>query len=277
MVLDGYGYWSGQDVRVEFHPAPPGHGLVFSRVDCENAAIPAVVGYRCDAQLRTNLSLRGISVEMVEHILAAFAGLGVDNAQIRVNATEMPGVDGSCLPFVNLLRNAGIVDQPALRDVVVIKQRIRVGNDLAWVEATPHSDHGLHVEYHLDFGPQHIIASGQFGGKITPEFFQKELAPARTFILQSEANELREMGYGARVSTKDLLLFDDHGLVENELRFSDECVRHKALDLVGDLALAGCDIWGSVHAHRSGHRLNAELVQAILKSHTVTRTLHNAA
>lgn len=262
---------------MEFHPAHPGHGLVFSRVDCGNASIPATVEHRCDVQLRTNLSRRGICVEMVEHILAALAGLGIDNAEIRVDAAEMPGVDGSCLPFVDLLKNAGIVDQTISREIVVIQQSLKVGNKEAWVEVMPHSDNGLYIEYNLDFGPDHVIARGRFGGKITPEFFHNELAPARTFIMQSEANELRELGYGSRVSTQDLLLFDDHGPVENELRFPDECVRHKALDLVGDLALAGCDIWGRVHAYRSGHRLNAELVKAILESHTITRTLNKAA
>jgi len=264
-------------VHVEFCPAHPGHGIVFERIDCNNTRIPASVRYRTDIALRTNLSRNGVCVEMIEHVLAALAGLQIDNCTVRVNSAEMPGLDGSCGPFVELLEGAGVTEQSEPRHVVIVNRMLRVGHKEAWVEIAPSPRNRLSLEYFLDYGPQHVIPGGTFGGELTPQFFRQQLASARTFILQSEADELRSHGYGERVDARDLLLFTETGLTHNTLRFPDECVRHKALDLVGDLALAGCDLWGHVRAYRSGHRLNAALVQRILDSQAVSRRLKRTA
>jgi UDP-3-O-acyl N-acetylglucosamine deacetylase len=263
----GFGYWSGQDVRVEMRPAPPDTGLVFVRSDLASPVrIAAHVAHRIETPRRTTLVAGGAGVEMVEHVLAACAGLHIDNCELWVDARELPGCDGSSQPFVDVLLEAGIVQQGAMRKTLVVARPIRVGDRESWVEASPLavSVDALSLEYHLDFPAQEGIGRQCCRLDVTPQSFVRELARARTFLLEAEAQWLQQQGLGHRVSPRDVLIFGQHGVVGNELRFADECVRHKMLDLVGDLALAGCDIAARIVAHRSGHRLNAELVRALL-------------
>jgi UDP-3-O-acyl N-acetylglucosamine deacetylase len=264
--VEGFGYWSGRDVRVEFHPAPADSGVVFFRDDLPKATpIEAAVHNRLEAPRRTTLSAAGATVEMVEHILAALAGLRIDNCHVHATAAEMPGCDGSCLAFVSVLKQAGMVEQNAVRPQLVVTEPVRVGDEECWVEAGPTAKGGLTLRYRLDYGSDNPIGRETIELKVTPESFERELAPARTFLLKHEANWLRAQGLGTRATYQDLLVFDEHGPIENELRFENECVRHKTLDLLGDLALAGCDLVGRITAHRSGHRQNAELVRVLLK------------
>jgi UDP-3-O-[3-hydroxymyristoyl] N-acetylglucosamine deacetylase len=264
-TVEGFGYWSGQDVRVKFKPAPPDSGVVFVRSDLGPAKrIPALVQHRIETPRRTTLSAGGASVEMVEHVMAALAGLWIDNCEVWVDRPELPGCDGSSLPFVQALDAAGIVLQDRPRTVMCVTETTRVGNEECWVEAQPSPSPGLHLKYRLDYGPDNPIGRQTLELEVEPIAFRRELAPARTFILKEEADWLRTRGLGARVTPRDLLVFDDNGPVDNELRFDAECVRHKALDMIGDLALAGCDIVGRFVAYRSGHRLNAELVKVLL-------------
>ncbi len=264
-VVEGYGYWTGQDVRIEFRPAPENTGLVFVRTDLTpHQVIPAQVQYRVEAPRRTTLRNGRASVEMVEHILAALAGLQIDNCEICVNAAEMPGCDGSALAFVQALDAAGIVEQHAPRACLVLRDTNRMAEGGSWIEAQPASHGGFTVKFRLDYGRENAIGRQTLEMQITPDAFRRELAPARTFLLKAEAEWLRSQGLGIRATLQDLLVFDDEGPVDNTLRFPDECVRHKVLDLVGDFALAGCDLVGYVVAHRSGHRLSAEMVRALL-------------
>lgn len=263
--VDGFGYWSGRDVRVEFRPADEDTGIVFVRSDLSPVRrIAALVANRFETPRRTTLAADGATAEMVEHILAALAGLQIDNCEIWVDSAEMPGCDGSSQAFVTALTAAGAVEQDAPRASLVISDVTRVGNEDSWVEARPSRTPGLSLKYKLDYGSQGPIGRQTLDFAVTTESFCQELAPARTFLLQPEADWLRQRGFGARVTSRDVLIFNDEGLVNNELRFDDECVRHKTLDLLGDLALAGCDIEGRIVAYRSGHRLNADLVKALL-------------
>ena len=263
--VSGFGYWSGRDVRVEFRPAPVNTGVVFVRPDGGRPQrIQAVVANRVEIPRRTTLQVGGTSVEMVEHIMASLAGLQIDNCEVWVNGAEMPGCDGSSRPFVEALCSVRRVTQEALRKAVVVTRTIRVGDAECWVEVRP-SAGGLSIGYRLDYGSEGPIGQQTIQLALSPRTFCDELAAARTFILKHEAEWLRQQGLGERVTCSDLLVFNDTGPVDNVLRYEDECVRHKALDLVGDLALAGCDIIGHVEAYRSGHRLNAELVRAVLQ------------
>lgn len=214
---------------------------------------------------------------MVEHILAALAGLRVDNCEIWVDAAEMPCGDGSSKDVVEAILQAGVVEQNTLRDELTIMRPIRVGDDQCWIEARPAHQRGLHLCYDLDFGTGHTIGRQQLQVTLDPDVFCYQLATARTFIMKGEADMMRANGIGLRTTYQNLLVFDDHGPIENQLRFPDECVRHKTLDLVGDLALANCDIHGEIHAYRSGHRLNAELVWRLLESHAVSRIFRYSA
>lgn len=265
-AVAGFGYWSGQDVQVEFRPAKPDAGVIFIRSDLGEAVrIPAHIAQRIETPRRTTLRTKAGSVEMVEHILAALAGLHIDNCEVWVTAAEMPGCDGSSLAFVQALDRAGIVEQAVPRGALLIRDVTRLGDDECWIEARPSSQPGLWVKYRLDYGRGNGIGRQTLNVQITPESFRKELAASRTFLLQAEAEWLKQQGLGQRATPQDLLVFDEEGPIDNELRFDDECVRHKALDVVGDLALAGCDIHGQIVAHRSGHRLNAELVRMLLQ------------
>jgi len=264
--VTGFGYWSGKNVRVEFRPAAPSCGIVFFRDDLDRPRrIPVAVEHRIEVPRRTALAADGSQVEMVEHILAALYGLSIDNCEIWVDGPEMPGCDGSAQPFVAALDAAGIVEQPAARRRLVVTDITRVGDDDCWIEARPLSGGRLSLKYKLDYGQNNPIGKQAIEVAITAASFRQELAPARTFILQEEADWLRQRGLGKRVTNQDLLVFGPEGVLDNELRFENECVRHKALDLLGDLSLAGCDLAGQFIAHKSGHRLNAELVKVLLK------------
>jgi UDP-3-O-acyl N-acetylglucosamine deacetylase len=276
--VDGFGYWSGEDVRVEFHPAAANTGITFVRTDLAGddptlARIPVRPNLRVPMPRRTNLRHGSAQVDMVEHILAALVGLQIDNCEVRVSAQEMPGCDGSALAFVEALERAGREPQAALRECLEITEVVRVEEDGAWIEARPSSDSGWTIEYLLHYAHHRAVGRQSARVQITPECFRRELASCRTFVLESEAQELVRRGLGTRVAPHDLLLFDSEGPVENQLRFANECARHKALDVLGDLALIGCDLAGEIVAHRSGHQLNARLAEQLarLQNRVVSR------
>jgi UDP-3-O-acyl N-acetylglucosamine deacetylase len=252
-------------VNVEFRPAEPHTGVVFVRRDLAHSPrVPARIDNRVESPRRTTLSGQGALVEMVEHILAALAGLHVDNCEVHVDAAEMPGGDGSSLAFVEALDAGGIVEQDAVRPQLVVRDVVRLGNEDGWIEARPVKQPRLAVKYRLDYGINSSIGRQTLCIRITPDVFRRELAPSRTFLLKSEADWLQSQGLAQRTTPNEVLVFDDQGPIENTLRFEDECVRHKILDLLGDLALTGCDLVGQFIAYRSGHRLNAEMAKALL-------------
>lgn len=277
-VVEGVGYWSGLDVRVEFRPASADTGVVFVRSDLtEPVHIPARAAQRIESPLRTTLSRGGASVEMVEHVLAALAGLQIDNCQVWVDRPEMPGLDGSSGPFVEALLEAGTVIQAAPRSRMIVRKTTRLGDEGCWIEASPTTSSGLSVCFHIDYGRDNAIGRQTYQLDVTPQSFQTELAPCRTFLLKCEADWLVSQGKGLRATHKDLLVFDESGPIDNALRFPDECVRHKILDLVGDLALVGCDVIGTITAHCSGHRLNAQLAAALLAENEVLDAMKRSA
>ena len=263
--VEGIGYWSGREVRVEFRPAAADTGIVFIRSDLEGyPAVAATVSNRTETPLRTTLCRDGVGVDMIEHVMAALAGLQVDNCQVVTDEPELPGCDGSSMPFVDALCAAEIVPQDAVRCQRVIRRKIRLGTEESWIEARPCPPGMATLRYELDYGSGGPIAAESLEISLSPEAFREELAPSRTFMLQHEAVALQARGLGRRTTYRDLLVFGPDGPIDNRLRFPDECVRHKLVDMVGDLALAGCDLIGRIMAHRSGHRLNAELVRAVL-------------
>lgn len=274
----GFGYWSGRDVQIEFRPAPPHSGIAFVRTDLDRPRrIAADVRQRIEVPRRTTLAEGGVQVEMVEHILAALYGLDIDNCEVACDAAEMPGLDGSCQPLMTALGEAGIAEQRGARRRLTVTDITRVGNDDCWVEARPAKTNTLSVAYKLDYGQNNPIGRQTIELTVNPRTFAAELAGARTFLLQDEADWLRSRGLGTRVTNQDLLVFNEDGPIDNHLRYENECVRHKALDLVGDLALAGCELVGQFIAHKSGHRLNAELVKALLTEGRIEEGLRRTA
>ncbi|RIK85631.1 MAG: UDP-3-O-[3-hydroxymyristoyl] N-acetylglucosamine deacetylase [Planctomycetota bacterium] len=265
-VVQGFGYWSGRDVRVEFRPAAAGSGVTFVRSDLgSQARAPARVEWRVEAPRRSNLRFGRVEVDMVEHVMAALAGLNIDNCEVWVDQPEMPGCDGSAAAFVDALLRVGIVQQGTEAVCLRVSEPVRVTEGDCWIEARPSAKGEFQIEYQLDYPRCRTIGRQVARIVLTPDRFRSELAPCRTFVLQSEADALKEQGLGRRVTSRDLLVFSDDGPIDNRLRFPNECARHKALDVLGDLALAGRRIVGEITAHRSGHRLHAELTKALVE------------
>ena len=265
VTVQGFGFWSGQDVKLEFHPAAADTGITFVRTDLpDQPKIAALVRHRIQGPRRTTLVDQGCAVEMVEHVLAALAGIQIDNCEVHVDRAEMPGCDGSSLAFTQALKSAGRVLQTASRQTITITQPIRVGDEESWIEARPNSDGQCRVTFELDYPAEPAIGAQTFTYEVTPETFEQEIAAARTFVLVAEAEALQSKGLGRRVTDQDVLVFDHAGPVNNKLRYPNECARHKALDMIGDFSLAGANLAGDFVASRSGHRLNSQMVFALL-------------
>lgn len=265
--IEGRGLFTGEPVSMTLRPAPPNTGICFVRTDqSPPIRIEALVENVSKRARRTSLRNGTVAIETVEHCLSACSALRLDNLQIELNANEVPAMDGSSLAFVEKLRDAGVVEQDAYRQVHVITEVARVleGDSelIALPPLDPNSDF-LEITYELDYGPQSPIGRQVYRGAMTPENFERNIAPARTFVLEREAAELRASGLGSHLNYQDILVFGENGPIDNTLRFPDECVRHKVLDLLGDLMLLGKPVVGRVFARKSGHSLNHALVRAL--------------
>lgn len=274
--LTGIAFFSNADVRLRILPADSGAGLSFQRVDlADRPLIPATSEFARGMHRRTAVERDGVSVAMVEHVLAALHGLWIDNAVIQIDGPEPPGFDGSCRALTEAIWDADIVQLSRPVEPIQVSGVISVVEaraaatqapglpPAARIEARAHSEPVLTIRYDLDYGADSPIASQSAEFEITPEWFSREIAAARTFILESEVDMLRQQGYGRRLTAADLLVFGTDGVIGNQTRWSNECARHKLLDCVGDLALAGRPVYGSVQASRSGHGLNQLLAQKL--------------
>ncbi len=264
--LSGQGYWSGECVQVVLNPSPVGTGVRLVRADLPGS--PGCVvssGNRSDAQLRTNFRSGEASFQMVEHLLSALYALQVDNCIVEVDAEEFPGLDGSCLPYVQAITGAGIVSQTESCPVLVVDRAIRIEAGDRWIEASPPKASEAYFEYRLGFDRPCHIPSQTFGFELEPAAFAAEVAPARTFVTETQANMLRGQGVASHVTNQDLLVYGADGPIENELRFEDECSRHKTLDLIGDLAVSGIQLAGRFVSHRGGHSLNGRMAKRLFE------------
>ena len=262
----GFGFFHGADVTLRFSPADPGTGVVFVRTDLpDRPAVAARLDNVVPSQRRTTIRQGAATVEMIEHVMAALAGLRIDNCIVQIDANECPGCDGSSRAFVEVLDRAGIVEQRRMRQTLILERSVSVVEGDAILAAHPGVPGGLTLSYHLDYGRGSPISAQSHCLVLSPQTFRDELAASRTFLLESEANALRAAGIGARTTPADLLIFGPEGLIGNVLRYPDECVRHKMLDMVGDLALLGFDLHGFVVAHKSGHQTNHALSRRLLE------------
>ena len=265
-VVTGGGFLTGASITLRFLPADDDAGISFQRTDLPGTLpIPARLDYVVPRQRRTAISRMGATVEMVEHVMAALAGLQIDNCLVQLDGPEPPGCDGSSLDFVRALLEAGIVDQQAPKPLIVLSRetRVRGERDDSEITAAPVSRRTLVITFELDYGQRSPIRPQLLTFEFTPELFVTNLAYARTFVLEAEAQALRQQGYGTRVTEKDLLIFGPQGVIGNVLRAPDECVRHKILDCIGDFALLGCDLHGHFKAYRSGHAQNHAICRQV--------------
>lgn len=269
VMTRGVGFLTGADVAIGFLPAAEGTGIRFRRVDLYGSPdIPARWDFVVTRQRRTAISNGDASVELVEHIMAALAGLRIDNCIVELNAPEAPGGDGSSLLFVDALVKAGTCPQRAMKPRIEVTATCEVLGEKPGmrIEASPHA--GLSITYQLDYGPNSPIPQQSATFEITPEVFLNQIASARTFVLEAEVNALRAQGYGSRTTEKDLLIFGKDGPIGNAVRFENECARHKLLDCLGDFALCGCDLTGRFVAQQTGHNHNHAIIREVLKRHS---------
>lgn len=264
--LSGIGVHSGNNVSIDFVPADPDTGIVFVRTDVQGEPVElrALASEVGGTDLSTILGdLAGVHVATVEHLLAALAGLGIDNLLIEIDGNEVPVLDGSSAPFVEVFEQAGLQQQAVKRRYIRILKPVRIDNGASWAEFRPYD--GTRFEVEIDFESP-AIGRQSFATDITPESFRNELSRARTFGFMKDVERLWAAGYALGSSLENsVVIGDDHRVINMEgLRYPDEFVRHKMLDAVGDLALAGARFIGCFRSYRGGHKLNAQALRRLL-------------
>jgi UDP-3-O-acyl N-acetylglucosamine deacetylase len=265
--LGGFGFWSGEDVELEFLPAQADSGVYFVRTDLVGEPrIPALVRYREEKPRQTSLVNGLARVDMVEHVLAAVRALKIDNCEIRTNRPEMPGFDGSGQRFFVALNSAGVVAQAAIRKVRLVARSLRVGSNDNWISVTPSRIGSSIYRFILVPSADYPQGTQDFSFKLSTESFRDEIMDARTFLSKVEADCLLSAGLCQRVTPRDVLVLTPEGPIENNYRYDNECARHKVLDMVGDFSLTDCDWVGSFESYRGSHSLNAECVRQLLEN-----------
>ena len=275
--VSGRGLLLGKEVTVDIEPAATGEGIVFVRTDIEPPVrIPANMEHASDLARRTTINLGDVAVETVEHLLSALAGVQIDNALIKINGPEVPCGDGSALLFVEPLLEAGLVEQDQPRKIFYITEPICLQDGESMIAAFSSNQKGMHIVFDLDYGEASTRIQRQtqaWNSEATS--YEIDVAPARTFSLMEEAQALQEQGMCTHLTPQEVLVIGEDGPIDNEYRFENEPARHKILDIIGDLYLAGGPVQGRIVASRSGHALNRKLCKAIIEQNRVStrRTL----
>lgn len=264
--FSGIGLHSGEQVNLTIKPASPNTGIVFSRTDnVHSEPTRAVLANVTGANLSTTVGYNGSTVTTVEHLLAALAGSGIDNAFVELDAPEVPILDGSAAPFVQILKSERVAFQEESKKVVVIKEPITVRCGDKYIEAYP-ADR-LIIDYTIDF--DHPLLEGQsFTFTFSYSQFEEKISSARTFCFLDDVKILRANGYARGGSLENAIVIGSDGIINTEgLRFPDEFVRHKVLDFIGDISLLGHPIIGYIKAHKSGHALNHTFLREVLNQY----------
>jgi len=267
----GIGLHYGVPVSIRILPAPASTGIVFVRTDLENFPVPASWRYVARVSYATSLMRQSVLVSTTEHLLSVFYSMGIDNAYVEINNIEVPILDGSGQPYVDLLREAGLKQYRRRKRFLRIRRPVSIEAQGKRISILP-SDRFLltcDVEYNHP-----LIGRQMLDIEVTPERYAQEIAPARTFGFAHELDQMRDMGLIRGAGLENAICFDENG-VRNPggLRFEDECCRHKALDLIGDLALIGKPLLGHVIAERAGHAMHTALVARIMSDPTLYEIL----
>jgi len=261
----GIGIHSGKIVNMSLIPAEADHGVVFRRMDVGGKLVRAHNAFVNEVVLSTGLENQGVKVSTVEHLMSAFSALGIDNIIVELDSFEVPIMDGSSAPFIFLVQSAGILEQDQYKQFFVINDTVRVENNDSWAQVSPYE--GFKVTLEIDFDHQKIKESGQ---ELSIDFAQqsylKEISRARTFgyMKDVEMMQRQNLSLGASMSNA-IALSDEDVLNEDGMRYQNEFVKHKILDIVGDLFLLGCNIIGHYEGYKTGHLLNDQLLSAILE------------
>ncbi len=260
----GVGLHTGVKIYLTLRPAPLNTGIVFRRVDLDPIVeIPARIEYVSDTRLSTTLEKDGAKVSTVEHLMSVFAGLGVDNAYVDVSNGEVPIMDGSAGPFVFLIQSAGIDAQAGSKKFIRIKKTIVVRDREKWVKFEPYD--GFKISFDIDF--DHPVMQCSTQGLVVDfahTSFVREISRARTFGFMADLETLQEAGFAQGGSMQNAIVMDGFHILNDEgLRYTDEFVKHKILDAIGDIYLLGYPLIGAFSAYKSGHHLNNRLLQAL--------------
>lgn len=260
--VHGVGLHSGVSVSVTIRPAPAGSGIIFVRTDLDGFEVPANWTYVARVSYATSLMRKGVLISTVEHLLSVFYSLGVDNARVELDNLELPILDGSGLPWVELIAEAGLEPCPRKRQYVRVTRPITVQAPGKRITIEPADTFQLTCDVFFDHP---LVGRQKLELEITPENYVRQIAPARTFGFTRDLDRLREMGLIRGASLQNAVCFNASSVMNPEgLRFPDECCRHKALDLIGDLALLGHPILGHVIAERAGHAMHVALVSRLM-------------
>lgn len=262
----GVGLHSGAPVKLRILPAPANTGIIFRRVDLEGFEVEAVGRNVARVSYATSLMKKGVLISTTEHLLSALVGMRIDNAIIELDNLELPILDGSARPFVELIRKAGIRKQRRPRTYVRILHALEVHEGNKFIGIYPAESYS--VSYTINF-PHPMIGREAFTLELTNGQYVSQIAPARTFGFLHEAEALRQQGLIRGASSENALVLTREGLVNPPLRYPDEFVRHKILDLIGDLALIGKQVLGNVVADRAGHAMHTALVSRLLRDRTL--------
>lgn len=258
----GVGLHSGAPVQLRILPAAAGTGIVFRRTDLDDFAIEASGRNVARVSYATSLMKKGVLISTTEHLLAAFTGAGIDNAIVELDNLELPILDGSARPFIDMIQKAGIRRQRKVRTYLKIVRDIELREGDKFIAVYPANTYS--VSYSINF-PHPKIGKQTYCVTLNNGNFLKEIAAARTFGFMHEAEAMRQQGLIRGASTENAIVLDKTDVLNPPLRFTDEFVRHKVLDLIGDLALIGKQILGSVVADRAGHAMHTALVSRILR------------
>ncbi len=261
----GVGVHSGEMVVITLRPASVDTGIIFRRVDLKKPVeIPAKAEYVGETTLSTSLVNQGAKVSTVEHLLSAFAGLGIDNAYVDVTASELPIMDGSSGPFVFLIQSAGIKEQSAPKRFIRIKERVMDSMGDKWAMLEPFN--GFKVDFRIDFDhPVFRATNCEAVFDFSSTSYVKEVSRARTFGFLADYERVQAMNLARGASMHNAIIIDDYRILnEDGLRYEDEFVKHKILDAVGDLYLLGCSVIGAFQGYKSGHALNNQLLRKLL-------------
>jgi len=271
VCLKGIGIHTGNEVNLTLKPAQIDSGVTFIRTDITGCPRIKANVESLIVQLASRRSSIGNSqaeVQTVEHLMATLSCLGIDNIDVGIDNNELPGLDGSANSFVETLEKAGIIQQEKEKYIYKIKEPICIQDGVSSITVLPSSE--FKVSYTLNY--DHPLLESQFLEiSVNENSFKNEIAPARTFCLESEASQLQNQGLGKGANYENTLVVGESGVIKNKLRFKDEFVRHKILDLIGDFYLSGCSICGHVVALRSGHSLNLKMAQRIYEQRTKTQ------
>jgi UDP-3-O-[3-hydroxymyristoyl] N-acetylglucosamine deacetylase len=261
LAFSGVGLHSGAPVNMRLLPAPAGSGIVFRRTDLDNFEIPATGRNVAKVSYATSLMRQGVLISTTEHLLSGLIGMGVDNVIVEIDNLELPILDGSALPYVEAFERDGIRTQRRRREYIRVRQPVEVREGDKFIGVYPGS--GYRIQYTIDFPAP--IGRQSTCVDLAAEMYGTAIAPARTFGYKADEQRLRDMGLIRGASPENAIILGKHGPENGPLRFSDEYVRHKVLDLIGDLALAGRRIEGHVVAERAGHAMHTALVSRLMK------------